>query len=223
MMLRIADLIEANHDALARAESIDNGKPLTLAHAVDIPRAASSIRFFGTSITHGHSEAHFADDKAINYTLRQPVGVAGCISPWNLPLYLLTWKIAPALASGCTVVAKPSEITPMTAYPFSKLRIEAGLPPGVLNLVQCLGPTGLGPRAAAAAVPRRVERDRPAGRGQGAQERGGSALGRQRGIQRPARGRVRGWRHSASSGTDQARRSRREPPRAAGAPFPGRP
>ncbi|MCH7547521.1 MAG: aldehyde dehydrogenase [Planctomycetes bacterium] len=153
MMLRIADLIEANHDALARAESIDNGKPLTLAHAVDIPRAASSIRFFGTSIMHRQSEAHFADDKAINYTLRQPVGVAGCISPWNLPLYLLTWKIAPALASGCTVVAKPSEITPMTAYLFSELCIEAGLPPGVLNIVHGLGPKVGGPLVAHPGVP----------------------------------------------------------------------
>ncbi len=153
MMLRIADLIEANHDALARAESIDNGKPLKLAYSVDIPRAASSIRFFGTSITHNQSEAHFADDKAINYTLRQPVGVAGCISPWNLPLYLLTWKIAPALASGCTVVAKPSEITPMTAYLFSKLCIEAGLPPGVLNIVHGLGPKVGAPLVAHPGVP----------------------------------------------------------------------
>ncbi len=139
IMMRIADLIEQNHDALAKAESIDNGKPLKLASSVDIPRAASNMRFFATAILHWASESHDMDGKFINYTLRKPIGVVGCISPWNLPLYLFTWKIAPALASGNCVVAKPSEITPMTAYLFSKLCIEAGLPKGVLNIVHGLG------------------------------------------------------------------------------------
>jgi aminomuconate-semialdehyde/2-hydroxymuconate-6-semialdehyde dehydrogenase len=118
---------------------MDQGKPVKLAKAVDIPRASANMRFFATAAIHFASEAHATDSEAINYTLRTPVGVAGCISPWNLPLYLFTWKIAPALAAGCTVVAKPSELTPMTAYLFSKLCIEAGLPEGVLNIVHGLG------------------------------------------------------------------------------------
>ena len=139
ILQRVADLIDENLEDLARAESIDNGKPISLSRSVDIPRASSNMRFFATAIVHFSSEAHKMDDIAINYTTRQPVGVAGCISPWNLPLYLFTWKIAPALASGNCVVAKPSEITPMTAYLFSKICIEAGLPAGVLNIVHGLG------------------------------------------------------------------------------------
>lgn len=138
-LLKIASLIEKNLDKLALAESIDNGKPLKLAKTVDIPRAAANFHFYGTGILHYASHAHSMEDTAINYTLRQPVGVAGCISPWNLPLYLFTWKIAPALAAGCTVVAKPSEITPYTAFLLSEICIEAGLPQGVLNIVHGLG------------------------------------------------------------------------------------
>ncbi len=138
-LLSIAALVEKNLDKLALAESIDNGKPLKLAKTVDIPRAAANFHFYGTGILHYAANAHSMEQTAINYTLRQPVGVAGCISPWNLPLYLFSWKIAPALAAGCTVVAKPSEITPMTAYLLSELCIEAGLPAGVLNIVHGLG------------------------------------------------------------------------------------
>jgi aminomuconate-semialdehyde/2-hydroxymuconate-6-semialdehyde dehydrogenase len=139
-MLRIADLIDDNLEMLAMAEAKDNGKPVKLARSVDIPRASANMRFFATAILHESTEAHQTDGEAINMTLRSPLGVVGCISPWNLPLYLFTWKIAPALASGNTVVAKPSEITPMTAFLFSKLCIEAGLPKGVLNIVHGLGP-----------------------------------------------------------------------------------
>ncbi len=139
LMLRIADLIDRDHEKLALAESVDNGKPLKLAKRVDIPRASANMRFYATGILHFASESHQMDQEAINYTLRKPIGVAGCISPWNLPLYLFTWKIAPALAAGNTVVAKPSEITPMTAYLFSELCIEAGLPAGVLNIVHGMG------------------------------------------------------------------------------------
>lgn len=139
IMIRIADLIERDLDKLALAESIDQGKPLKLAKTVDIPRASANFRFYATAILHTASDAHFTDQQAINYTQYQPIGVAGCISPWNLPLYLFTWKIAPALAAGCTVVAKPSEVTPMTAYLLSQLCIEAGLPEGVLNIVHGLG------------------------------------------------------------------------------------
>ncbi|MBX7204814.1 MAG: aldehyde dehydrogenase [Bacteroidia bacterium] len=140
IMLRIAELIEKKLDVLAEAESIDQGKPKWLAKNGEIPRAISNIRFFGTAIEHFASEAHPMPGHAINYTLRTPIGVVGCISPWNLPLYLFTWKIAPALASGNCVVAKPSEITPMTAYLLAEICIEAGLPKGVLNIVHGLGP-----------------------------------------------------------------------------------
>ncbi|MEO0468868.1 MAG: aldehyde dehydrogenase [Bacteroidota bacterium] len=138
-MTRIADLIEEKHEELALAESIDNGKPLSLARKVDIPRASSNMRFFAQAITQFAAASHEMTD-AINYTLRQPLGVVGTISPWNLPLYLFTWKIAPALAAGNTVIAKPSEVTPMTAFLFGEICIEAGLPAGVLNILQGEGP-----------------------------------------------------------------------------------
>jgi len=140
ILQKIADLIDRDLDKLSLAESIDQGKPVKLAKVVDIPRASSNMRFFATGAIHFSSEAHVTGNEAINYTSRTPIGVVGCISPWNLPLYLFTWKIAPALAAGCTVVAKPSELTPMTAYFFSQLCIEAGLPEGVLNIVHGIGP-----------------------------------------------------------------------------------
>ncbi len=135
VMLRISELIEQNLDRLAKAESVDNGKPVSLATSVDIPRAAANFRFYATALVHFASEAHAMENRAINYTLRHPLGVVGCISPWNLPLYLFTWKIAPAIAAGNCVVAKPSEITPMTAYLLSEICQQAGLPKGVLNIV----------------------------------------------------------------------------------------
>lgn len=140
IMLKISELIEQNLDALAEAESKDNGKPISLAKAIDIPRAASNFRFFGNAITQFASESHESvGQDAINYTLRQPIGIVGCISPWNLPLYLFTWKIAPAIAAGNCVVAKPSEVTPMTAYMLGEICNKAGLPKGVLNIVHGLG------------------------------------------------------------------------------------
>ncbi len=138
---RIADLIDENIEELALAETTDNGKPLWLSKKVDIPRAASNFRFFATGIMHFASESHSTTDQSINYTLRQPIGIVGCISPWNLPLYLFTWKIAPALAAGNCVVAKPSEVTPVTAFLLSKICMEAGLPAGVLNILHGDGPT----------------------------------------------------------------------------------
>ena len=147
ILIKISNLIERDLDELAEAESVDNGKPKTLAKAVDIPRAVANFKFYATAAMHTATEAHEMTGQAINYTLRQPLGIVGCISPWNLPLYLFSWKIAPALASGCCVVAKPSEITPMTAYLLSKICIEAGLPEGVLNIVH-----GLGTKAGAAIV-----------------------------------------------------------------------
>jgi len=137
---RIADLIDENHDALALAESNDNGKPLWLSKEVDIPRASSNFRFFATAIMNFSSESHAMENNAFNITLRQPIGVVGCISPWNLPLYLFTWKIAPALAAGNCVIAKPSEVTPVTSYLLAKISKEAGLPDGVLNILHGDGP-----------------------------------------------------------------------------------
>lgn len=140
LLNKIADLIEVYLEELALAETNDNGKPLWLSKAVDIPRAAENFRFFATAILHYATESHHMPGLALNYTLRQPVGIVGCISPWNLPLYLFSWKIAPALAAGNCVVAKPSEVTPMTGYLLSKITQEAGLPAGVLNIVHGNGP-----------------------------------------------------------------------------------
>lgn len=135
----IAKGIERRLDEFAKAESLDNGKPLKLATRVDIPRAVSNFRFFATAIQQHSSESHYMEGIGINYTLRRPIGVVACISPWNLPLYLFSWKIAPALATGNCVIAKPSEVTPYTAYLLSEVCIEVGLPKGVLNIVHGLG------------------------------------------------------------------------------------
>ncbi len=134
-LLKLADKLEQNIDAFAKAESKDNGKPLSLAKKVDIPRAVDNFRFFATAILHENSEVHDMGIGGFNYTLRRPLGVVACISPWNLPLYLFTWKIAPALAVGNTVVAKPSEITPVTAFILSELIDKIGFPKGVINII----------------------------------------------------------------------------------------
>ncbi|PXF64595.1 aldehyde dehydrogenase [Kangiella spongicola] len=141
ILTKVADAIDGHSNELAKAEAIDNGKPFSLAKNVDIYRASANIRFFAQAITQFSSESHAMGNEAINYTLRDPIGIVGCISPWNLPLYLFTWKIAPALAAGNTVIAKPSEVTPMTAYLFTKICNEAGLPPGVLNILHGTGPS----------------------------------------------------------------------------------
>src|SRR5687768_17010388 len=132
---KLADALEARVDAFAAAESRDGGKPLALAREIEIPRAVSNLRFFAAAATQFASEAHHGE-AGLNYTLRAPLGVVGCISPWNLPLYLFTWKIAPALAAGNTVVAKPSEVTPSSAWMLGELCREIGFPAGVLNIVQ---------------------------------------------------------------------------------------
>jgi aminomuconate-semialdehyde/2-hydroxymuconate-6-semialdehyde dehydrogenase len=160
LLLRLADLIERDLERLARAESIDSGKPIALARSVDIPRAAANFRFFATAILHTESAAHQSNlpgpggaVQALNFTLRKPRGVAGLISPWNLPLYLLTWKIAPAIATGNTAVAKPSEVTPLTAFMLGELALEAGFPPGVLNIVHGRGATAGAPLVSHPDVP----------------------------------------------------------------------
>ncbi len=139
LLHRLADLVEERRDELARLESSDQGKPMAVARDLEIPRAAANLRFFADAVRQTKSEFFDLGSQGINYTLRRPRGVAACISPWNLPLYLMTWKIAPALATGNTVVAKPSEETPLTAHRFSELAIEAGMPPGVLNVVHGQG------------------------------------------------------------------------------------
>ena len=139
ILMNVADKIESRLEEFIAAESKDNGKPLSLARNVDIPRAISNFRFFATSILHFSSESHYMEGVGINYTTRKPIGIVGCISPWNLPLYLFSWKIAPALAAGNCVIAKPSEVTPYTAYLLSTVLEEAGVPAGVLNIVHGLG------------------------------------------------------------------------------------
>ncbi len=135
----IADGIERRQEELAATESQDTGKPLTQASKIDIPRAVANFRFFAGAIRHDETGFHSMSG-ALNYTLRKPVGVVGLITPWNLPLYLLTWKAAPALAMGNAVVAKPSELTPLTASVLAEIATEAGVPDGVFNLVHGLGP-----------------------------------------------------------------------------------
>ncbi len=135
ILIRLSQGIEARMDEFIDAESRDNGKPRSLAAHVDIPRAVSNFHFFATAILHYASESHNMVGVGVNYTLRKPIGIVGCISPWNLPLYLFSWKIAPALAAGNCVIAKPSEVTPYTAYLLGAVAKEAGMPPGVLNIL----------------------------------------------------------------------------------------
>lgn len=137
---RLADAVRDHADVLAKEEARDNGKPLSLASHVDIPRAEKNLRFYASGVQHYASESHAMEGEAINYTLRKPLGVVACISPWNLPLYLFTWKVAPALAAGNCVVAKPSELTPVTAYLLSTWIKDAGFPDGVFNVLHGLGP-----------------------------------------------------------------------------------
>jgi aminomuconate-semialdehyde/2-hydroxymuconate-6-semialdehyde dehydrogenase len=139
ILVRLSEGIEKRMEQFVAAESKDNGKPLTLARHVDIPRAVSNFHFFATAILHFASESHYMEGIGINYTTRKPLGIVGCISPWNLPLYLFTWKIAPALAAGNCVIAKPSEVTPYTATMLGEIAMEAGLPPGVLTILNGTG------------------------------------------------------------------------------------
>lgn len=139
ILRRLSQAIEDNMEELAIAETIDNGKPIDVSRAVDIPRSAYNFRFYADAITQFAGESYVSSAAAFNYVRHDPIGVVGCISPWNLPLYSLTWKIAPALAAGNCVVAKPSEVTPLTAYLFSQICNDVGLPPGVLNIVHGLG------------------------------------------------------------------------------------
>lgn len=139
ILVKVSEGIQKRMDQFVNAESRDNGKPVSLAAHVDIPRAVSNFHFFATAILHFASEAHSMEGEGINYTTRKPIGIVGCISPWNLPLYLFSWKIAPALAAGNCVIAKPSEVTPYTAYLLGEVLEEAGMPAGVLNILHGYG------------------------------------------------------------------------------------
>lgn len=139
ILMRLSQGIEKRMDQFVAAESRDNGKPLSLAAHVDIPRAVSNFHFFATAVEHVSSESHYMEGLGVNFTTRKPIGVVGCISPWNLPLYLFSWKIAPALAAGNCVIAKPSEITPYTAYLLGEVIAESGMPAGVLNILHGTG------------------------------------------------------------------------------------
>lgn len=139
ILVKVSEGIERRMDEFVQAESKDNGKPISLAAHVDIPRAVSNFHFFATAILHFASESHSMEGEGVNYTSRKPIGIVGCISPWNLPLYLFSWKIAPALAAGNCVIAKPSEVTPYTAYLLGEVCQEAGMPAGVLNILHGLG------------------------------------------------------------------------------------
>lgn len=139
ILSHIAELIRLKQDELALAESMDNGKPVHLAAAMDIPRAADNFEFFANAIQHITQESYATSSSIHSFTLRKPLGVVACISPWNLPLYLFTWKIAPALATGNCVVAKPSEVTPYTSFLLAQICKEAGLPAGVLNIIHGTG------------------------------------------------------------------------------------
>ena len=138
---RLADAVESELDAMARMETVDNGKPIGLSSSMDIPRAVTNLRFFAEAALADRTEEYVTGDVAVNSVVRDPIGVVGLISPWNLPLYLFTWKIAPALAAGNAVVAKPSELTPVTAARLGELSVAAGMPPGVLNIVHGTGPS----------------------------------------------------------------------------------
>ncbi|MEZ6171528.1 MAG: aldehyde dehydrogenase [Phycisphaerales bacterium] len=145
LLLKLAHEIDDHCERLASVEAIDQGQTITFARTVDIPRAAANLRFFATAILHDTDHVYHTDAPAVGsgasmtYVKHVPRGVAGCISPWNLPLYLFTWKIAPALAAGCTVVAKPSELSPATACELGKLAIDVGFPAGVLNIIHGYG------------------------------------------------------------------------------------
>jgi aminomuconate-semialdehyde/2-hydroxymuconate-6-semialdehyde dehydrogenase len=141
---RLADYLESRSEELAEMETRDTGKPLTLSKSLDIPRSIFNFRFFADYAKTLGTEAFQSDDQAINYALRRPVGVAGLISPWNLPLLLLTWKVAPAIAAGNSCVIKPAELTPLTAYELARAAQEVGLPEGVINVVNGFGPQSAG-------------------------------------------------------------------------------
>ncbi len=152
MLRRIGDLILKYAEPLARLEALDTGKPLSETLTGDVARSAANFHFFADLVGHQLSTSHVADNGAQHTSIREPIGVVGLITPWNLPLYLATWKLAPALAQGNTVLLKPAELTPLTAMALGQILHEAGLPPGVVNIVQ-----GFGPDAAGEAIVRHPE------------------------------------------------------------------
>jgi betaine-aldehyde dehydrogenase len=139
ILLKLADLIEANTEELARLESLDTGHPLKDTRFLDVPRTAGCYRYFGGMADKFQGETIPVEAGFLNYTLREPVGVVGQVVPWNFPLMFTSWKMAPALAAGNCVVLKPAEITPLSSLKIAELMAEAGMPPGVVNIVPGLG------------------------------------------------------------------------------------
>jgi acyl-CoA reductase-like NAD-dependent aldehyde dehydrogenase len=139
ILLKLADLIDANAEELARLESLDTGHPLKDSRALDVPRTAACYRYFGGMADKFQGETIPVEAGFLNYTLREPVGVVGQVVPWNFPLMFTSWKMAPALAAGNTIVMKPAEITPLTSLKIAELMAEAGMPDGVVNIVPGLG------------------------------------------------------------------------------------
>ena len=144
MLRKIGDELLARKQEFAELESLDSGKPLSETLNADIPRAAFNFHFYADLCNHQMSPSYRSDDGSHHTTIREPLGVVGLITPWNLPLYLATWKLAPALAQGNSVVLKPAELTPLTAYALGEIMIKVGMPPGVVNIVQGYGPNSAG-------------------------------------------------------------------------------
>jgi aldehyde dehydrogenase (NAD+) len=141
LMHRLADLIEKHADELARLESLDNGKPVSVARAVDVAKAIGCYRYFAGWADKVQGKTIPIDGNFFSYTLHEPVGVVGQIIPWNYPMLMQAWKLAPALATGNTVVLKPAEETPLSALRIGELILEAGFPEGVVNILPGYGPT----------------------------------------------------------------------------------
>ena len=141
ILLRLAELIRANQDALIELESLDSGKPVSAIRRQDLPAVLDTVTYYAGWADKINGQLIPARPDALTYTVREPVGVVGAIIPWNFPLMIGMWKLAPALACGCTVVLKPAELTPLTALRIGELALEAGMPPGVLNVVPGFGKT----------------------------------------------------------------------------------
>ena len=139
ILLKLADLIEANAEELARLESLDTGHPIRDSRRLDVPRTAACFRYFGGMADKFQGETIPVEEGFLNYTLREPVGIVGQVVPWNFPLMFTSWKMAPALAAGNCIVMKPAEITPLSSLRIAELMAEAGLPPGVVNMLPGLG------------------------------------------------------------------------------------
>src|SRR5256714_8496546 len=156
LLYKLAELVEKNADELAQLEALDNGKPYHVARAADLPLTIACYRYYAGWADKTQGKTIPVNGPYFTYTKHEPVGVAGQIIPWNFPLLMQAWKLAPALAAGCTVVLKPAEQTPLSALRVGELILEAGFPPGVVNILPGYGPT------AGAAIARHMDVDKVA-------------------------------------------------------------